>query len=107
MGGMELHVLSSLVIFLRTIKLGNQDKFGKTAKIHPRYWETANRVTSILRVQLILTLKNSFDMDLVAQKPLFRVCDQVRFKPACKAKEACLNIESLCVSESLYFLESE
>ena len=44
-------VLSSHVIFLRTgldslpILFGNQDKCGKTAKIHAGYWETANRVT--------------------------------------------------------------
>ena len=41
-----------------------------------------------LLLQIAVTLSiNSSNMDLVATKPVFRVSDEVRFKPACSATE--------------------
>ena len=34
-------------------------------------------------------------MGMVAKKPVFRVCNQVRLKPACLATETSLNVEIL------------
>ena len=47
-------------------------------------------------------------MSLITRKPFFRVCDQVRLKPACSASEPSESLEiSIEKLEVLYYLGSE